>query len=96
MIQDVLLISSILDKLSPQIESTSSLKKCVMCWVIFLYISSPNVDFWWNLGIAHGFELKGNPLELTSRAGMGIDQQEVLTQDTIERVGENCINNFLV
>ena len=58
-----------------------------------MYISSPNVDFWWNLGIAHGFELKGNPLELTSRAGMRIDQQEVLTHDTIERVGENCMNN---
>lgn len=90
------MIDSILDKLSPKTESTSSLNKSVMCWVTFSYISSPNVDFWWNLGIAHGFELKGNPLELTSRAGMRIDQQEVLTQDTIERVGENCINNFLV
>lgn len=44
--------------------------------------------------IANGFELEGNPLELTSRAHERIDQQEVC-RDTTERVRENSRNYFL-
>lgn len=55
-----------------------------MCWVIFWNISPPNFDFCWNLEIANEFELESNRLELTSRAGVRIDQRKVSTQDTAE------------